>query len=73
MFRKVPLFLTMIIGLIASGLASAQTGGTDPLGSLVTAVNFSNVTTDVVSVAALVVAVMVAIRGVRFIYQIVRR
>jgi hypothetical protein len=45
----------------------------DPYASLISAVNFTSVTTDVVAVAALVVAVLVAIRAVRFIFGIVRR
>lgn len=45
----------------------------DPYSALVSAVNFTSVTTDVVAVAALVVAVLVAVRAVRFIYSIVRR
>lgn len=40
---------------------------------LVSAVNFGSVTTDVVAVAALVAAVLVSIRGVRFMLGIIRR
>lgn len=35
--------------------------------------NFGSVTTDVVAVAALVAAVLVSIRGVRFMLGIIRR
>jgi hypothetical protein len=46
---------------------------TDPYASLVSAVNFGTVTTDVVAVAALVAAVLVAIRGVRFMLGVIKR
>jgi hypothetical protein len=45
----------------------------DPYSALVSAVNFGSVTTDVVAVAALVAAVLVSIRGVRFMLGIIRR
>lgn len=45
----------------------------DPYASLVSAVSFTGVTTDVVSVAALVAAVLVSIRGVRFMLGVIRR
>lgn len=45
----------------------------DPYATLISAVDFTSVTADVISVAALVVAVLVAIRAVRFIFGIVRR
>ena len=69
MFRNLGLLLIGLLGF--AGLASAQ--GSDPYAALITAVNFSSVTTDVIAVAALVVVVLVAIRAVRFIFQIVRR
>jgi hypothetical protein len=37
------------------------------------AVSFTSVTTDVVAVAALVVAVLVGLRAVRWIFSIVKR
>jgi hypothetical protein len=55
--------------LALAGAASAS----DPYAALVSAVSFTSVITDVVAVAALVIAVLVAIRAVRFIYSIVRR
>ena len=45
----------------------------DPYATLVSAVNFGTVTTDVVAVAALVAAVLVSIRGVRFMLGVIRR
>jgi hypothetical protein len=62
-----------LVGAASLAPAFATSSSTDPYSSLVSAVNFSTVTTDVVSVGALVVAVLVAIRAVRFIYTIVRR
>lgn len=64
--------LTIMGGALLSP-AWATSGTTDPYSGLVTAVNFTSVITDVISVGALVVAVLVAIRAVRFIYSIVRR
>lgn len=61
------------LGAGALLLAPFALASGDPYASLVSAVNFSNVTTDVVAVGALVVAVLVAVRAVRFIYGIVRR
>ena len=62
-----------LVGAASLAPAFATSSSGDPYSSLVTAVNFTTVTTDVVSVGALVVAVLVAIRAVRFIYTIVRR
>lgn len=45
----------------------------DPYSTLVSAVSFGTVTTDVVAVAALVAAVLVSIRGVRFMLGVIRR
>lgn len=69
MFRNLALLLAGVLG--GAGLASAQ--GSDPYATLLSAVQFTNVTSDVIAVAALVVVVLVAIRAVRFIFQIVRR
>ena len=63
----------LVAGAALPGFAFATSATSDPYSTLVSAVNFSTVTTDVVTVAAAVVAVLVAIRGVRFIYSIVRR
>lgn len=68
---RLAVYTTM--GGAALSPAWATSGTTDPYAGLVTAVNFTSVITDVVSVGALVVAVLVAIRAVRFIYSIVRR
>jgi len=57
--------------LMLLGIGSAF--ATDPYAALVSAVDFTDVQTDVLAVAALVVAVLVAIRAIRFIYSIVRR
>lgn len=46
---------------------------TDPYSAILSAVSFGTVTTDIVAVAALVAAVLVSIRGVRFMLSIVRR
>jgi len=63
--------------LLASGLGAllfaAVASATDPYAALITAIDFTSVTTDVIAVAALVVVVLVALRAVRFIYSIVRR
>lgn len=61
------------VGGLALAPLSAFASGGDPYASLVSAVNFSGVTTDVVSVAALVAAVLVSIRGVRFMLGVIRR
>jgi hypothetical protein len=53
--------------------AAVAAQATDPYATLLAAVDFTSVTTDVIAVAALVVVVLVAIRAVRFIYGIVRR
>lgn len=55
------------------GMAFATSGSTDPVSSLVSAVNFSTVATDVITVATGVVAVLVAIRAATFIFAIVRK
>lgn len=60
------------VALVGLGLQGTASAACDPYASLISAVNFSTVTTDVVAVAALVVAVLVAIRGIKFIYKIVR-
>lgn len=44
---------------------------TDIYAPLLSAVNFAAVISDITSVASLVVAVLVAIRAVRFIYEVV--
>ena len=54
-------------------LALASSASTDPVSSLVSAVNFSSVSTDVVTVAAGIVAVLVAIRAATFIFAMVRK
>ena len=64
--------LAIGVGL-AIGTTAPAWATSDPYSTLVSAVNFTTVTTDVVSVAALVVAVLVAIRAIRFIYSIVKR
>jgi len=69
MFRR---NLPLIGGISALGLGSLAMADGDPYAALITAVDFTTVTTDVVAVAALVVAVLVAVRAVRFIYSIVR-
>jgi hypothetical protein len=61
------------LGVLAASPLAAFASGGDPYGSLVSAVNFGSVTTDVVAVAALVAAVLVSIRGVRFMLGIIRR
>lgn len=58
---------------LAGGIQSASAAGCDPYATLVTAVSFTNVTTDVVTVAAAVVVVLIAIRAIRFILGVVRR
>lgn len=59
----------LVSALLFSGAALAS----DPYSALTSAVDFTSVKTDVISTAALVVAVLVAVRAVRFIYGIVRR
>lgn len=74
MLKSMQTRLALLAAAILFGVAPAAfSQGADPYASLLSAVNFSNVTTDVVAVAALVVVVLVAIRAVRFIFQIVRR
>jgi hypothetical protein len=63
--------LSLVVALLAASLAPAF--ASDPYASLVSAVSFAGVTSDVVSVAALVAAVLVSIRGVRFMLGIIRR
>ena len=53
--------------LALAGAASAS----DPYAALVSAVSFGTVAGDVIAVGALVIAVLVAIRAVRFIYLVV--
>lgn len=68
--RNLTLRLLGGFGLLGLGsLAMAS----DPYAALVSAVSFTQVTTDVIAVAALVVAVLVGIRAVRWIFSIVRR
>lgn len=61
----------LLIGLLASLAARAEPPGA--YDALVDAVDFGGVSAAVMTVAGLVVAVLVAIRAVRFIYGIVRR
>lgn len=65
--------IALAVALSLGSLSPSFAAGCDPYAALVSAVSFTTVITDVVAVAALVVAVLVAIRAVRFIFAIVRR
>jgi hypothetical protein len=72
MFRKNRLGMGLCSAVALLGVASVASA-TDPYAALISAVDFTSVTTDVIAVAALVVVVLVALRAVRFIFQIIRR
>jgi hypothetical protein len=70
--KSMKLRATVAVALMAL-FAPLSAFAVDQYATLISAVDFTSVTTDVIAVAALVVAVLVALRAVRFIFSIVRR
>ena len=60
-------------GVLLVGLAAVPAFATTVYDPLVAGVDFTDVVTSVLAVAVLVVSVLVVMRGVRFIYAIVKR